>query len=517
MTTPPMMKLTHDTLLHVISLTATVKDAIPLIETCRILYHEGAKIALKKPITILDEDKLTLFLRFLRADDLSRCRYLRQLELWYLYPDSENLPAFVETLPRLVNLEYLRLLSAEELLEPCPALPPAFAALTNLRYLDLSGAKEVTCGILAALRSPLVSLRVDFVAEDDVKMWDVLDSNRWPQYHPTRLLKNFTATLEELHCVSWYTTEHIVAPVNVYPNVRRLGIELHDFPLRIHPFISAFPNLADLYLNTEYHGGYYSQDIERSHQENVARQLDPVNSCGTWTRLEHVYGSLYDLYAIGITSHIPRLTIGDTVEGEHRKGMLATVLRYAGPLHLKLGGITGCMLGFISMLHHNSASNLTNLDVCIYFRPDDREKDFGRVIVDLFEALGVLPLRFLQLRFHTYDLDPTPRRPGSLQRRLYVQQGLPEPPEPVPAPLTPAELSLNALDVDVLVTRMEESVRTLEVAQIIMPRSRRGGETFEKTIMKGTSLMPGREQWHSWIPGKNRFVWLLYHCLPHML
>ncbi len=74
--------------------------------------------------------------------------------------------------------------------------------------------------------------------------------------------------------------------------------------------------------------------------------------------------------------------------------MLATVLRYARPLHLKLEGITGTMLGdaergFISMLRDASASSLLNLDVCIHFGEGDREKDLSAVIV-----------RFLHSPFH---------------------------------------------------------------------------------------------------------------------
>ena len=78
------MKLTYDTLLHVISMTDDAEDCVPLVATCRVLYHEGAKIALKKPVTIYNEEQLASFLQFLRAENLSRCRFLRQLDLWAL-------------------------------------------------------------------------------------------------------------------------------------------------------------------------------------------------------------------------------------------------------------------------------------------------------------------------------------------------------------------------------------------------------------------------------------------------
>ncbi|KAI1783168.1 hypothetical protein LXA43DRAFT_904125 [Ganoderma leucocontextum] len=467
------MKLTYDTLLHIISLTGYAKDSVQLMATCRVLYHEGAKIALKKPITIFNEERLASFLQFLRAENLSRCRYLKQLELRAFYPGANVVHELIETLPLLVNIEYLRLPSAEELLGPYhAALPPAFAALTSLRHVDISGAKKVTCGLLSALQSPLISMRIDFLSNGDQKLWDLLAPDQWPKYHPTKLLANFAPTLEELYCVAWYTTQDTIIPAKVYPNMRKLAIELDDFPLRIDPFIRAFPNVTDLHVDTNYHGGSVApwnlEAMRESHRTNISQQLG-VGSCGTWVHLEHFYGYLVDLYAIGLTCHIPRVTILDNLGAGSRTDMLATVLRYARPVHLKLTGITGSMLGnsergFISMLRDASASNLINLDVCIYFGKEDLEKDLGAIVGDLFLALGLLPLKFLEIRFYTNELDPTPNGPSTITRMMRIQQGLPEPPQPNPAPLTPAELSLNALDMDALVARLAESLTTLEAA-----------------------------------------------------
>nr|VWO98448.1 Histone acetyltransferase type B catalytic subunit (EC [Ganoderma boninense] len=343
-------------------------------------------------------------------------------------------------------------------------------------------------------------------------MWDLLDSDQWLQYHPTKLLAHFAETLEELYCMAWYTNQEAVYPVTVYPKMRKLAIELHDLPLRIDSFIRAFPNLTDLYVTTEYHGELYSEDIEVSHSQNVAHQLGNVASCGTWAHLERFHGRLFDLYALGLTCHISRVVIVSALEDGPHTDMLRKMLRYAKPSHLKLEGITGAMLGgasrgFISMLRHASASNLVNLNVDICFRKDDREKDLTGTMEDLFSALSRLPLKFLKLRFYTHDLDPTPMPPSQFRRQLCALRGLPEPPVPVPAPLTAAELSLLALDMDALVTRTFASLTELEAARVTMPRfPRRGGETFKKKIVKGTHV-PGREQWRSWPPGKNEFVW----------
>ncbi|KAM5542688.1 hypothetical protein V8D89_003649 [Ganoderma adspersum] len=510
------MKLTYDTLLHIISLSRYAKDTVQLMASCRVLNHEGPKIALKKPVSISTEEQLASFLKFLRADNLSRCRYLRKLEISSCFLEQDIVQELFETLPLLVNIEYLRLIEVEELLDLHPDLTPAFGSLTSLRHIDFTGVKGKACSLLLRLHSPLVSANVSFISDDDLKLWDYLDDDEWEGCHPAMLLDNFVSTLEELQCVAWYTIpdpgpDETLIPALVYPNMRKLSIELHHFPLRIDPFIRAFPNLVDLYINTDYHGGRYSEDIRDSHDTNVAQQLDPVNSCGTWAQLEHFRGCLFDLYAIGLTSHIRRVTIVDRLDDGPRTDMLATVLRYARPLHLKLEGITSTMLGdtergFISMLHHTSASSLLNLDVCVYFGKDDREKDLSLVINNLMSALAGLPLKFLELRFETHGLDPTLEEPGDFERMIAHCKGLPEPPEPVPAPLTPAELSLETLDMDALVARLE-TIPSLEAAHVVLPASRYEGDCHhDRMISKGGSRLGGREQWESWTPGKNQLV-----------
>ena len=203
------------------------------------------------------------------------------------------------------------------------------------------------------------------------------------------LLDNFAQTLEESQCVAWYTSQDALIPAQVYPNMRKLSIELHHFPIRIDAFIHAFPNLTELRVLTEYHGGnvgaFSLEAMHESHATNIARQC-AVDSCGTWMRLKHFYGCLFDLYAISLTSHIRRVAIMDRLDDGPRTEMLATVLRYARPLHLKLGGIVGAMLGdadrgFLSMLRDESASKLTSLDMRIYLGEGDRERALGTIIV----------------------------------------------------------------------------------------------------------------------------------------
>ncbi len=392
MSGPPLsaFKLTYDILLHMISLYSCASEAVPLIATCRVLYHEGVKIALKKPVVIFDATELASFLKFLHAENSSRCRYLKELDIWGFHAEPELVQELLKILPLLVNIETLQLASAEQFLASDPALPMAFAALTSLRHVDVCGASDATCAFLSSLNSPLVSATVDFITDhddDSTDLWDRLTVDQWPIYHPTALLGNLSSTLEELRCVSWSTTPVAIRSDRVYTNMRKLSIEVHNLHLRIDPFICAFPNLTDLNVHTDnFYDPIYETDLEAmrtSHETNVRQQL---TSCGTWTRLEHFTGRLSDLYAIGLTCRIGRITIVDDVGDELRMGMLATVLRYARPLHLKLQGIACTMLegsepSFISTLRSEGASALLNLDVCIYFGEEDRDRDLTVVVV----------------------------------------------------------------------------------------------------------------------------------------
>ena len=114
-----------------------------------------------------------------------------------------------------------------------------------------------------------------------------------------------------------------------------------------------------------------------------------------------------------------------------------------------------------------------------------------------------LPLKFLE----PDGLEPKPEGPSPYERMLAREKGLPEPPEPTPMPFTPAELSLQALDMDRLIARLE-AIPSLDAAHIVVPGSRYRGDCdwkgHDRTITKGTSRLAGHEQWESWIPGKNR-------------
>ncbi|KAM5542664.1 hypothetical protein V8D89_003625 [Ganoderma adspersum] len=494
----PGIKLTYDILLRMISLYSCASEAVPLIATCRVLYHEGTKIALRKPVVLFNAAGLASFLKFLHAESSSRCRHLRQLELWGARVDAKLIRELLETLPLLVNLQNLQLADAEELLVSDPALPRAFAALTSLRH------------------SPLLSVAVDFITDcryNSAALWDRLTLAQWPNYHPTTLLANVSSTLEELQCVTWSTNPDWDVAINpsekVYPNMRKLSMENPYFPLRIDPFIRAFPNLTHLNVHTKPEGFYWNADFEledlpASHEGNIVQQL---TSCGTWTHLEHFTGGLSELYAIGLTCRISRITIIDELNDELELETLATALQHARPLHLKFqNGIPYSLLeksepNFISTLRSEGISDLINLDIYILFKREDRGKDWRATVDNLVSALTGLRLKFLALRLGIPDLGMTSVEKGAFKEAMgcFPWQHL-----PTLAPLNPAAFSPNSMNA--LVARLE-SIPSLDAALIVFPSADSEGEEIEnlKMITKGTSRLAGHEQWESWLHDENRF------------
>ena len=124
---------------------------------------------------------------------------------------------------------------------------------------------------------------------------------------------------------------------------------------------------------------------------------------------------------------------------------------------------------------------------------------------NLVSTLTRLELKFLELTFDSRDLDPASRPQNIFYWMMSRRRGMSESPNHSPAPLTPAEVSLNCLDVDALMTRLE-SISSLEAALVVLHGSRPGVENFERSIEKGSSRLAGLEQWHSWLPGKTPFV-----------
>ena len=96
--------LNMDILLAILSLSPP-KTATSIMETCHFLYHEGAKVILRQPVYLTgQEHKILALLRFIQAEDLSRCSYVRSLSVLIPTVSEAVANALMVIVPRMCKL-----------------------------------------------------------------------------------------------------------------------------------------------------------------------------------------------------------------------------------------------------------------------------------------------------------------------------------------------------------------------------------------------------------------------------
>ncbi|TBU46910.1 hypothetical protein BD309DRAFT_857216 [Dichomitus squalens] len=405
-----------------------------MILTCKSLYNRGPNFLLQHGASITTEDSLRKLAVFLRVDLYSRCHHLHDLSVSYLSADTSAF--LLDILSHSSRLRTLWLTAPELLFQTHTDLPATIASLRSLRSLHIIHAHEFTVELLRTLQSDLVSLSVNFLSEygDGSTFWDTTDPSQWCDYHPVPLLQSVASTLVDLHCEVWHSNPGplygftIPTYAQVYPRMRRLTIELCDYSVCL-PFIRGFPGLSYLSVSTDHydefkHNGF--TDAFREHREaNIRSQR---NSTTTWQHLEEFSGSLIDLYILGLTCHIARL----------------------------------------SLIRPNDARHLELLHDIIHVALEDAQADtdFLPALEELTAALERLPIRRLRIQVqHLFCFTPPPE---SLLRAG------PQDSSPPPA-LCAAELSLEEWDINCAwVQRLAHVVPTLEDAVISVSRPRSG-------------------------------------------
>ena len=367
-----------------------------MMATCHFLYHEGAKIILRDTTMSFEEgtseDKVLALLRFIQAEDLSRCSHVRRLHVLMPTVPDTLVNALVHLVPRMTSLEVL-FVSIEAALESHPGLLPALSSLQSLKTILVASAGERSCELLKAVRSQLAEAMIYF------------DSTRVAQtsktaYHPLIMLQRSAPTLTTLVCGFLVDTNIqlvLVRPPEVtYPHLHTLI--LHECaPLSLFPYTACFPNLA--HLCVKYNGPSLWEDGEPAGPTNLdmAQRQREMNlslagqlahaSTPSQTPLPEYTGPLMDLWILGLTRPITRLTVEDAPAGGARAPRaLSDVLAYARPTELSLI-FRGCALAdvlrtdFLGALASEGAEGLRSLMVAVWVREGDRALDVGRALV----------------------------------------------------------------------------------------------------------------------------------------
>ncbi|TBU53408.1 hypothetical protein BD310DRAFT_860315 [Dichomitus squalens] len=443
--------------------------------TCKSLYNRGPKFLLQHGASITTEDSLRKLAVFLRVDHYSRCHHLHDLSVSYLSADTSAF--LLDIFSHSSRLRTLWLTAPELLFQTHTDLPATIASLRSLRSLHIIHAHEFTVELLRTLQSDLVSLSVNFLSEygDGSTFWDTTDPSQWCDYHPVPLLQSVASTLVDLHCEVWHSNPGprygftIPTYAQVYPRMRRLTIERCDYSVCL-PFIRGFPGLSYLSVSTDHYDEFKHNgltDAFREHREaNIRSQR---NSTTTWQHLEEFSGSLIDLYILGLTCHIARLSLIRPNDARHLE-LLHDIIQYAGPVeHLKLHWDSSILLSpewrLVKLLGEDGASQLSSLSISVALEDAQADTDFLPALEELTAALERLPIRRLRIQVqHLFCFTPPPE---SLLRAG------PQDSSPPPA-LCAAELSLEEWDIDAWVQRLAHVVPTLEDAVISVSRPRSG-------------------------------------------
>ncbi|KAI0639751.1 hypothetical protein C8Q77DRAFT_84426 [Trametes polyzona] len=224
-----------------IALIAPYTTLSSLMKTCRLLYHECAKIMARRPVVVTNITDLKSFLAFLSAEDASRCCHLRHLVLDTVVPMEAPSRRVWQSLSRLLvdhpfqSLTSLYLTHAERLMHLDPDFAVGVASLTGLTTLHIGPVGTTTLDALRKLRCDLRVLVLKYA--------DGLDQRTGapPEHcHPVIIAQHFRHTLETLD-VHGYEAELSRARFpKPYPRMHELILNSPDCPVLAPPHDS-FP------------------------------------------------------------------------------------------------------------------------------------------------------------------------------------------------------------------------------------------------------------------------------------
>ncbi|OJT03056.1 hypothetical protein TRAPUB_6399 [Trametes pubescens] len=280
-----------------------------LMKTCRLLYHEGAKMLVRRRVEIGDVRDLSSFLAFLHAEEGSRCAFLRDLVLDIDLPRPTTPNPMSPALSNLLanhsfrSLTSLRLVGAERVLRSHPKLAAGFASLKALTSLDIGPVGPKTLSVLVALESELRVLVLKYAPGLDQR------PSAAECCHPVVVLQRFKDSLETLDVQGYEAELDRALFTEPYPRMQELILDSPDCPL-FAPYIHAFPDMRNLSITTVFADNltrdnlYVEEDlIEAFRRANRGDQA----VYGSWTKLETVNGTAPDLYVAGLRCAIKDL------------------------------------------------------------------------------------------------------------------------------------------------------------------------------------------------------------------
>ncbi|KAJ8463314.1 hypothetical protein ONZ51_g10337 [Trametes cubensis] len=297
--------LSYDVLLEVAAF-ASRQTLSSFMKTCRILYHEIAKMMLRRRVVIDNVYDMNAFTAFLNAEP-NRPGFLCDLTIDMEPHPPVRLqpiaPGLSDTFLRhsFRSLTSLRLDHAEETLRLYPKLSDGLASLSTLTSLIVSPAGSFVMTMLLCLQADLRTLVIGY--QEGLDQMEALPHH---VLHPVVLLQRFRHSLETVE-IRGYEVELSRAKVpGQYPKVQEFILDSPDCPL-LAPYIHAFPDVRNLCITTVFADALTPDILPRERATiDAFRRLNQLDqaSFGAWTKLETVSGTVADVYLAGFSCAI---------------------------------------------------------------------------------------------------------------------------------------------------------------------------------------------------------------------
>ncbi|KAI0673484.1 hypothetical protein C8Q78DRAFT_628439 [Trametes maxima] len=356
-----------------------------LMKTCRTLYHECAKLQLRRRVAIETRPDLTSFLAFLHAEEGTRCRCLRELVLDVDLPPLPEPGGLARSLIMAIqnysfqSLTSMQLDNAENMLDSHPKLSIGLASLGTLAALIIRPAGMASLAFLKNLHSKLRTLVVTYERGFDQS------HGGEEAFHPIVAFTKFRHSLETLEVHGYEAELSRTRFPGTYPRVRELILDSPDSPL-LAPYIHAFPDVRKLSLTTVFADRLTpdSLSLEMSLIDAFRRtNQNDQTKFGSWTKLETVTGTAADLYLAGLKCAMETLYL-NVCQWDPWSMVLPILLDASvSELHLFVAAFDplgdGALPSILGRLAH---SRIESLNLHIHLRAQEEWEDGQRTMVN---------------------------------------------------------------------------------------------------------------------------------------
>ncbi|OJT07185.1 hypothetical protein TRAPUB_1957 [Trametes pubescens] len=322
-------------------------------------------------------------------------------------PDTFKLcPLLVPILSQLSHLDDLSIDYCEELLESDERLLDTFSALKTVRTLRVTSFGFLTYDLVETIQSPLVNVHVDGACPAG----ETLTGGSHIMPNPLWMLNRHQATLEKVF-IRYFDLRAEYVRSNptrsVFPRVSALALIECCVDER-SVLVDAFPNLRYLEFTgerTDAEGG----NNPLLHIDEAYELNNPDLRC--WAHLDHVYGDLDALYALGLRCSVTRLDVVCVMSEDtiiNMRIVIADVLPSRLIVHCGLPGDRNESAIFYNeltyLLHYEPDHTITHIGVDLGLGSLSYDPIlYQKATVDMLKPLKVV--RFFTFRLHAVALE----------------------------------------------------------------------------------------------------------------